>query len=132
MDIYTKYKRPKKEPEINSGELVTEQAGYIPAQVQIQAFIAAGARLNEYRKEYYDFGPDDSDDIDLDVPVRSPGVDLAEVHEISQAVNSRLYVAKKEADKKSAEDAKAAEEARILQLAEEIQQKKVANPEKQD
>lgn len=58
-EIFDWYKRPKTLEEVNDGEEVVEKDGYIPADVQIQSMINAGMRLGEYRREMYDYGPDD-------------------------------------------------------------------------
>ena len=60
-----------KEP--GRGPRITEQAGYIPVDVQVKNMMLAGQRLGEYRKEAYDFEPgvDVPDDVDVD-PTRSP------------------------------------------------------------
>ena len=41
--------------EPGGGKRITESAGYIPPQKQIESFILAGRRLNEARKEMFDF-----------------------------------------------------------------------------
>ena len=85
VEVFSQFKRPKPEKEINSGEQITETAGYIPADIQIQDMIAAGMRLGEYRREMYDFGADEEvpdDYVDL---TRSPGVDVVDVEKIGRA-----------------------------------------------
>lgn len=75
--------------EVNSGELLTEQAGYIPPDVQIENMIFAGQRLAEARG-VYDFDGDQEIDEDLDVPVRRANYDLADATQDQLALEARL------------------------------------------
>lgn len=81
--------------EVNSGELVVESAGYIPAKVQIERLLFAGQRLSDFRKgefesDFYD--PDDVEDA-----VNESSLDLVEADEMhrrlveSQESNRRRY-----------------------------------------
>lgn len=81
--------------EVNSGELVVEAAGYIPAKVQIERLLLAGQRLSDFRKgefesDFYD--PDDVEDA-----VNESSLDLVEADEMhrrlveSQEANRRRY-----------------------------------------
>ena len=90
VEVYSHFKRPKDVKEINSGEQITETAGYIPADVQIQDMIAAGMRLGEYRREMYDF--DDNEEVPEDFmdPTRIPGVDVVDVERAGIAVNAKI------------------------------------------
>ena len=76
--------------EINSGELITETAGYIPADVQIQDMIAAGMRLGEYRREMYDFDANEEIPEDFMDITRIPGVDVVDVERAGIAVNAKI------------------------------------------
>lgn len=76
MDFQTHYKRNPSPPECNSGEKLVEVAGYITAQQRIEAIINAGHRLNEYRKEQFDF--QDELDEDFEDPTRSKNFDRAD------------------------------------------------------
>lgn len=53
MFMFTKYQRPEKMPEINSGEILTEQ-NYLDTNQQINSLIRAGERLVMTRKEEFD------------------------------------------------------------------------------
>lgn len=75
--------------EVNSGELLTEQAGYIPPKVQIENMILAGQRLDAARGEY-DFGEDDEIDEDFIDRTRSSNYDLADASQDLMAVSGRL------------------------------------------
>lgn len=111
----THYKRRRQGGAINSGELITEAAGYIPADKQILGMIAAGIRLEEYRKEAYDWT--DQDDItddamdDMDVRVRSPGFDPADATQVQLSLREQARRADK-ARRKAEARAKAEQSAR--------------------
>ena len=76
----TQYNRVKhtRLPEINSGEILVETAGYISTEKRINNMMLAGQRLVESRRTQYDLEGDyDNEDIDID-PTRDPGYDLAD------------------------------------------------------
>lgn len=80
----TPYSRRRQGGEVNSGELITEQAGYIPPQAQIEGMISAGIRLEEFRKgQSYDYGPDDEVDDFYEDVTRRPGFDPADASQHS-------------------------------------------------
>lgn len=95
----THFSRHRQGGSTNSGQLITEAAGYIPAEQQILGMIAAGLRLEEYRKEAYDWSPDDKIDDDAidEMPnvLRTKGIDPADVSQIDLSLKSRA----KRADK---------------------------------
>lgn len=74
-DFYSFTNRPKSTPEINSGEILVETAGYVPAKRRIEDMINAGTRLVNARREQFDTLDDSEPDID---PTRSKHFDLAE------------------------------------------------------
>lgn len=90
VEVYSHFKRPKDVKEINSGEQITETAGYIPADVQIQDMIAAGMRLGEYRREMYDFDANEEVPEEYFDPTRSPGVDVVDVERAGLAINAKI------------------------------------------
>ena len=90
VEVYSHFRRTKDVKEINSGEQITETAGYIPADVQIQDMIAAGMRLGEYRREMYDFAADEEVPEDYMDVTRSPGVDVVDVERAGIAVNAKI------------------------------------------
>ena len=61
MDFFGKHRRPKLEEGKMDDVSKVETAGYIPADVQIEMFIQAGRRLDQARKEQFDFGPEEED-----------------------------------------------------------------------
>lgn len=93
-EVYTKYKRPKADPEVNSGEQITEMAGYIPADVQIEDMLAAGMRLGEYRREMYDFSADEEVPDDYMDVTRTPGIDVVDVENAGVSINAKIAEAK--------------------------------------
>ena len=63
MKFNTPYERDHTPEAPNSGEIITEQQGYISAQDQIEALIYAGQRLDESRAGYeFEDGQDVPDD----------------------------------------------------------------------
>lgn len=68
----------------------TDQAGFIPADVQINRFIKAGVRLTAARREEYEF-PDGNvpDDVRPD-PTEELGFDLADASAIMQGLQPVL------------------------------------------
>lgn len=87
------YEAPKGES--NNGELVVEQAGYIPAKVQIERLLLAGQRLSDFRKGEFESDYYDPDDVES--PVDPSSLDLVEADEMhrrlveSQEENRRRY-----------------------------------------
>lgn len=55
--------------DMGKNECVIDRAGYIPAKVQIQNLIAAGEKLEEYRRRMYSNEPT-PDDVEPDVTLR--------------------------------------------------------------
>ena len=89
MDFFGKYKRPK----LDEGKMDpfrTESAGYIPAEAQIELFIQAGRKLDQARKEQYDFSADEEVPDDFIDPTRSGGFDLADATQLGIAVNQKI------------------------------------------
>lgn len=82
--IYTSYSnRPSATPEILSQETETEQFGYKKLSEQVADMIAAGERLEHYRRtgDAYDFNSLDDSGLDgYDDPTRAPGYDFDDLH----------------------------------------------------
>ena len=102
MKFDTKYERKFDKGEDISPESKTEQAGYIPPQVQIERMIMSGAALNNYRRELYDFGSEDEIDDTVSVPVRDPNFDLADGTQLANQVNQSLMDQQKAAQERAA------------------------------
>ena len=64
--------------EVLDSQSKTEQAGYIPPQIQIENMILAGERLNQTRMDMYDFSSADEIDEDAYDPTRRANFDLAD------------------------------------------------------
>lgn len=91
MQFNTAYNREPSPPEKNSGEVITDIAGYVPAENRIQMIMAAGVRLKDFRRGQFDFEPDEPIDEDVPCdPTRDGNFDLADGTILSQAVESRL------------------------------------------
>jgi len=75
-----------------SKETLTETAGYMPAKIRIENLIQAGIRLDNYRKEAYDFGENstDNDEETFQAPERSYGFDPADGSIIQNNLKNRL------------------------------------------
>ena len=73
----------------------TEQAGYIPPQVQIENMILAGQRLDASRRALYDF--DSEEDIDEDAydPTRSGNFDLADATRLAMEAEASIAESQK-------------------------------------
>lgn len=94
FNFNTSTERVRQKPEINSGELLTEQAGYIPLEAQLNRLTAAGVQLYEYRREMYDFADDEHIPANAEDPTRAPNYDMADA---SMALHSleRKYTEKR-------------------------------------
>lgn len=73
----------------------TEQAGYIPPQEQIENMILAGERLNQSRKEQYDFASADEIDEDAYDPTRSGNFDLADATRMAMEAEASIAESQK-------------------------------------
>lgn len=97
MALQTRYRQDPLVLEPGGGELMVETAGYVPADVRIREFIEAGIRLQEYRKEAYDFTAEEEIDFSEADPLRNKGVDIAEVSEMALGLSQRMAERKKTA-----------------------------------
>lgn len=107
--LFTQFDRPPDSPEINSGEVIVEKAGYVPANLLIENMIYAGQRLDIARSEYYDFPDADKVDEEFIDPTRTSGIDIAEISQLSRSVNGRLAEQRKRFEKEKLEREKAKE-----------------------
>lgn len=90
MKFQTKYERYLMTREKNLGETMTERAGYIPPKIQIEQMILAGVRLDQQRKDLYDFTEDQEDDGTFMDPTREPGYDLADASVQAKQVEDNI------------------------------------------
>lgn len=102
--IYDQYNRPPEAFEKVSDETITETAGYVPSDRQIEDMIIAGRRLNEARAQAFDFAPGEEDDGEFYDPTRSPGFDLADASRLVRNIAQKIKKqAKAESDEKNRE-----------------------------
>jgi len=86
MFMYTKYERPAKMPEVNSGEIITEQ-NYLNTNQQINSMIRAGERLVLARQEEFDMlnGEEKFETF----PTRDADFDMADASQIMLALDGK-------------------------------------------
>ena len=77
----------------------TEQAGYIPPQVQIENMMLAGQRLDQSRKAMFDFASEEEIDEDAFDPTRRGNFDLADASQMAMETEMSLRDQALEADK---------------------------------
>lgn len=113
MDYRTQYvNTPVSGGEPGGGEKIVDSSGYVTAEQQIFSMIDAGIRLDQARREMYDYeGSEDDSEENLDLDsvdydrLRIPGIDIAEVSQMQLAIKARLKRQQEYADK-LADDAK--------------------------
>ena len=108
--LQTRYNQDKHQAEPGGGEKLVETQGYIPADIQIEQMLSAGIRLDEYRKEKYDFGPDEEVPDDFIDPTRNKGFDLADGSLLAKGVVNRLEDSALKEERKKEEEKKKIEE----------------------
>jgi len=86
----TQYEEFKRTPEINSGEILVEKVGYISAKDRIENLLLAGHRLENYRKEQYDFDSVDNIDESFTDPTRNKSYDMADAFQDTIALNAKF------------------------------------------
>lgn len=97
MKFFTKYNRPVKTPEKNSGQIIVERAGYVSAKKRIEDMIDAGQRLVDYRKSEFDFP--DGKDTGFNDPTRNSNFDLVDAHHLLDQIESKKKQEKKPEEK---------------------------------
>lgn len=87
----SQYSHKPYDGEVISSKSIVDPSGYVDAQTRIENLMRAGERLDEYRRDMYQYGPDDDyDDDSSDDPTMEPGYDLADAHYQKQKALSRL------------------------------------------
>ena len=86
----TQYEDFKRTPEVNSGEILVERVGYISARDRIENLLLAGHRLENYRKEQYDFDSVENIDESFTDPTRNKNYDMADAFQSSLALNAKF------------------------------------------
>lgn len=71
----------------------TEQAGYIPPQIQIENMLLAGHRLADARRDMYDFTSADEIDEDAYDPTRQGNFDLADATRMAMEAEEAIRAA---------------------------------------
>lgn len=96
-DFYTQYKRPEKNPEINSGEMITDQI-HIPISALLKDFREAGIRLQDERAKYYHdkFGNDEMTDFVPPNPSADPVMRDAYLNEVTAKLRAKMDKVEKE------------------------------------
>lgn len=89
MAFKTPYTSQPAKGEANSGELITEQAGYQPANVKIMQMIEAGERLALARRGY-EFDEDEEVPDDYYDPTRDQNFDPTDAEVIAQQALGNL------------------------------------------
>ena len=85
--------------EVLDSKSETEQAGYIPPQIQIENMMLAGQRLDQSRKALYDFSSEDEIDEDAFDPTRRGNFDLADASQMAMQTEMSLRDQALDADK---------------------------------
>ena len=91
MRFNTPYDRDHTPEEPNSGEIITEQQGYISAQDQIEALIMAGQRLDESRAGY-EFSEGEDVPEDYFDPTTQKNLDMVEAQQFLDQKKRRLLL----------------------------------------
>ena len=81
VDLNTAKSNPPK-GEVLTSDTQTEQSGYVDPKRQIEDMILAGRRLDEARKNQYDFPSGEDIDEDLYDPTRSGNFDLSDASQM--------------------------------------------------
>ena len=76
--------------EVLTGDTQTEQSGYVDPKRQIEDMILAGRRLDEARKNQYDFPSEEDIDEDLYDPTRSGNFDLSDASQMQFEAAERI------------------------------------------
>lgn len=79
----TQYNSTGATPEKNSGQVIVERTGYIPAQKRIENLINAGQRLKDFRSDQFDFPDEKSINDEFFDPTRRKNFDMADASQMS-------------------------------------------------
>lgn len=86
--------------EKNLGERITETKGYIAREERVYNMIQAGANLQAFREEKYDFAPGEKVHFGVDVRARTKGSDFVDVDDSIGDLEGRIENRKKEVSEK--------------------------------
>lgn len=73
---------------------IVDRTGYRNSQQQITELMMAGAMLEQFRAEAYDYKDDSEDDGVTMSPTREPNFDMSDATQLAYGVNERLNVQK--------------------------------------
>lgn len=90
MKFVTKFNWIHEPGEENSGLCIVDPSGYVSPQEQIENLIRAGERLEEFRRERYDYDNPNEDDGHWMDPMREAGLDFADAYRIREETLRRL------------------------------------------
>lgn len=93
VDLNKAKTTPQKGEEV-SDELITEQAGYVDPKRQIEDMILAGRRLDEARRNQYDFPDEESIDEEAYDPTRAGNYDLSDASQMQFEAHARIEAQK--------------------------------------
>ncbi len=120
MEFQTRWNRQKTSPEKNSGEILTETAGYIPPKIKIEQLILAGKQLKEFRSHQFDF-PDGSEiDESYNDVTRKKNLDLAEASMLLQQSKDSLNEQIKHEKEKKRKLAESKKEEKLTPLNDDV------------
>lgn len=71
-------------------ESIVDDRGYLPVKQRVDRMIRAGERLMEYRREHYDYAPEEEDDGEFMDPLRSYGLDWTDIQSLQQESLDRI------------------------------------------
>lgn len=97
MKINKHYDVNRSPREINSGEILVEMAGYVPAKARIESIIDAGKRLLDFRMDQFDSYQPHFNEEEFFDPTRSPNFDLVDAQRYAEGVKARMELAVKNA-----------------------------------
>ena len=132
----TKYTTPRACGEENTGELITNPAGYIPKAVMVQRFLQAGENLNFLSSTrtapYYESETNPDFDSASFNPTTSKGFDVVDAQTLSEQLNQTLEPVMTALTKKQQAAEKKAQLAALkAELEPETNQQLIADPEVQ-
>lgn len=104
VDLNSAKSNPPK-GEVLTQDTQTEQSGYVDPKRQIEDMILAGRRLDEARKNQFDFPSGEEIDEDLYDPTRSGNFDLSDASQIQFEANERIKADKASKASQTAQDA---------------------------
>lgn len=117
MIFQTPFIKNERVGEVNSGEIMVERSGYVPAREQVESFIDSGKRLQDFRKGRYDMEPGyKGDPEEVYDYTRDPNFDMADATQMGYAVKQRIRLQEAAEVAKKAAEASAAPQGETLEV----------------